>query len=168
MPAPKKPDEETQQLVAQIIAFDTRLGQSLDSDEYREVLDVENPADAINERLDFIAKSVKYRVDESKSLSASKRFERLVEKFNTTCEKNPFKKVSLEETSSGNETMEGPKDGDWLAMVHDIGVACGSESTYPDFEGQSVISWVERYFKTHEGRPKYKDGMGILPEPSTG
>jgi len=148
---------------AQIIAFDARLGQCVDLDEYREIPVVENPAEAINKRLEFIAESVKYQVDENKRPSANKMFESLVEKFNSTCEKNPFKKVSLEERSSENETIGGPKDDDWLAMVHDVGVACGSRSEYPDFEGQPVMSLGERYFKTHGGRPKYKDGMGAFP-----
>ncbi|RSL76633.1 hypothetical protein CEP52_017774, partial [Fusarium oligoseptatum] len=51
MPAPKKPDEETQQLGAQIITLDARLGQSLDKEEYRAMLDGENAPGRIDKRL---------------------------------------------------------------------------------------------------------------------
>ncbi|KAJ4176438.1 hypothetical protein NW767_015442 [Fusarium falciforme] len=174
MSAPKKPGEEVLQIGAQIITLDAQLGQCLDKEEYGTMLDDENAAERINTRLKYIAESAKYKVGENDTTKPHKLLDILFGKFNDPkvglpLRKVSFKKtspenVSFEETSPENETMGGPKDRDWLTLVHAIGVTCGSKGEYPDFEGHSVRSWAKCYFKEHGGMPEYKDGMGVFPQ----
>ncbi|KAI8710505.1 hypothetical protein NCS52_01567600 [Fusarium sp. LHS14.1] len=164
MSAPKRPDEEVQQIGAQVIALDTRLGQYLDKEEYGTMLNGENATELIMTRLKYIADSVKYKVGEHDTTKPHKLLDILFERFNDPEVNLPLRKVSFKTTSSENKTMGGPKDGDWLAVVHAIGVTCGGRDEYPDFDGHSVVSWGGCYFKERGGMPEYKDGMGAFPQ----